>query len=250
MLKYNSIVKMIEPDIIEQDKIQAQDIDIEILYQDSDIAVVNKPQGMIVHPAGNIYSDTLVNALLHKLDCLSGINGELRPGIVHRLDKETSGLMLIAKHDEAHNHLSRQFAERTVTKRYLGVVTGRLSQNTGTVHAPIARHKRDRKKMAVVLNGKHATTKYKVLCNLSNSSQLVEFDLLTGRTHQIRVHCQHLGHPIVGDIIYGNTNQYACQLLHSHKVSFVHPVSNHRLHFEAQLPQYFIDYLDKYKENL
>ncbi|MCL1944688.1 MAG: RluA family pseudouridine synthase [Firmicutes bacterium] len=229
----------------EQQKILPQDLNIEILYQDNDIAVINKPQGMTVHPANNIYTDTLVNALLYKLDNLSGINGELRPGIVHRLDKETSGIMLIAKHDVSHNILSQQFKNRTISKIYWGVVQGKLKQQSGTINTLIARHKSDRKKMTVSSSGKHATTKYKVLKDF-NQSQLVEFDLLTGRTHQIRVHCKYLNTPIVGDIIYGNTKLCQHQLLHAYKIEFVHPLTNQKMKFEAPLPQYFLKYINQF----
>ncbi|MDR3021685.1 MAG: RluA family pseudouridine synthase [Clostridiales bacterium] len=224
------------------DKILPQsDIDVNIIYQDEDIAVIDKPQGLTVHPANNIYSGTLVNALMYKLDNLSKMNGLQRPGIVHRLDKETSGIMLIAKHDRSHFFLSSQFANRQIKKLYLGVVEGKLKTDNGAINAPIGRHRQDRKKMSVLQGGRHAITKYKVLQQMANTA-LLEFDLLTGRTHQIRVHCKHIGHPIVGDAIYGNTKLYSRQLLHARIIEFKHP-NGQQMKFEAKIPQYFEDFL-------
>ncbi|MCL2599051.1 MAG: RluA family pseudouridine synthase [Firmicutes bacterium] len=230
-------------------------IPLDILYQDDCLVVVNKQQGLAVHPSPGHQDDTLVNALLYCIDNLSGINGEIRPGIVHRLDKETSGVILVAKTNEAHLCLSTQFEKRTVKKKYIGIVEGFLQSESGTIHLPIARSKSDRKKMAIVEGGRPASTKFKALERLKKST-LVEFDILTGRTHQIRVHTKHLGNPIVGDVLYGSQKQCKNQLLHAQSITFAHPITGKNMFFTAPLPDYFEKFLkankvsDTQKENL
>ncbi|MFR1565791.1 MAG: RluA family pseudouridine synthase [Christensenellales bacterium] len=237
----------IEVDVPEPvSKIEGKEIPVEILYEDSDIAVINKPQGLTVHPAGRNYTDTLVNALMFKLDSLSGINGEIRPGIVHRLDKDTSGVMVVAKNDAAHLSLSSQISQRSVKKEYLALLEGRLSDDEGVVNTGIARSARNRKLMEVNAAGREAVTEYKVLRRFSENS-LVLFRILTGRTHQIRVHAKYLGHPVVGDKSYGYKKQKFAldgQLLHAYRLSFNHPSTGERLVFTAPLPDYFIKVLD------
>ncbi|MBR2989186.1 MAG: RluA family pseudouridine synthase, partial [Clostridia bacterium] len=194
-VKSGDVIKLEIPAPIE--KIEKKDIPIEVIYQDDDIAIINKPQGLTVHPAGTNYDNTLVNALMFNLDSLSGINGEIRPGIVHRLDKDTSGVMVVAKNDKAHLSLSEQIANRTVKKEYVAIVEGNLKNDEGRVETLIGRNPKDRKLMAVTTTGRVAITDYKVIARLDENC-LVHFRIHTGRTHQIRVHCKHLGHPIVG----------------------------------------------------
>ncbi len=220
-----------------------EDIDLDIIYQDDDLAVINKPQGMVVHPACGNYEHTLVNALLYKLDNLSGINGEIRPGIVHRLDKNTSGLLVVAKNDRAHNILAKQIAEKTCSRVYRALLSGVLKTEEGVVETHIARSKENRKKMAVCPDneGKYAKTYYKVI-KLYRGYSFVEFSLATGRTHQIRVHSKHLGFPVVGDDVYGRKDKrfnLNGQLLHAYMLSFNHPTTNERMTFTAPLPEYF-----------
>lgn len=213
-------------------------IPIDILYEDEDIAVVNKPCGMVVHPAAGNASGTLVNALLHTLHGLSGIGGTLRPGIVHRLDKDTSGLLLVAKSDSAHIALSEAFQNRKIDKNYIAIVYGHLKTETGVITLPIARHPKNRKKMAVVQGGKEAITKYKILEEYPNASYVL-VNLVTGRTHQIRVHFAHIGHPILGDSVYGNQktlNAAPRLMLHAKSVSFAHPSTGRQMCFEAPVP--------------
>lgn len=216
------------------------DIPVDIIYEDDDIAVINKPQGLTVHPAPGNYNDTLVNALLARLSSLSAINGALRPGIVHRLDKNTSGVMVVAKNDKAHLSLSRQIADRTVTKIYMAIVDGHLKESEGRVDAPIGRSPRDRKLMAVVPDGRHAVTDYTVIERLDRHD-LVKFHILTGRTHQIRVHAKYIGHPVTGDEQYGRGQVYGTtgQLLHSWSLTFVHPTTGNEMTFTAPLPAIF-----------
>lgn len=216
------------------------DIPVDIIYEDADIAVVNKQQGLTVHPAPGNYDNTLVNALLYRLKDLSAINGALRPGIVHRLDKNTSGVMVIAKNDKAHLSLSEQIAARTVTKIYYGIVDGHLKDDKGRVDAPIGRNPRDRKLMAVVPDGRRAVTEYEVVERL-NGHDLVRFRILTGRTHQIRVHAKYLGHPITGDEQYGKGSVYGSkgQFLHAYSLTIKHPVTGEEMTFTAPLPDYF-----------
>jgi len=220
-------------------EIVAEAIPLDILYEDADVIVVNKPRGMVVHPAAGNYSGTLVNALLEHCEDLSGINGEVRPGIVHRLDKDTSGVMVSAKTDKAHVNLAHQIKERTASRRYLAIVHGNIKEDQGIINAPIGRHPTDRKKMAVVFdNSKDAITKFRVVERFSNYT-LVECKLLTGRTHQIRVHMAYIGHPVVGDPKYGPERPHFNingQALHSAQLEFVHPVTGQCMLFTAPLP--------------
>ncbi|MBQ3055320.1 MAG: RluA family pseudouridine synthase [Oscillospiraceae bacterium] len=227
--------------------LEAQNIPLEIVYEDRDLLVINKPQGMVVHPAAGNWDGTLVNALLyHCAGELSGINGELRPGIVHRLDKDTSGLMLAAKNDAAHQGLAAQIAEHSVCRVYHAVIVGHLRESEGTVNAPIGRHKTDRKKMCVTADGREAITHYRVLAEYPGFSY-VECRLETGRTHQIRVHMAHLGHPIAGDPVYGvkDKSGLKTQCLHSKTITFTHPISGETLCFESDLPAVFADFLKR-----
>lgn len=221
------------PDVKEGDA-KAEDIPLEILYQDGDIAVVVKPSGMVVHPAAGNPDGTLVNALLYHLDSLSGIGGELRPGIVHRLDKDTSGLMLVAKNDGAHAFLSQELADRHMEKHYRAVVAGRMKEEAGIVEMPIARSKKDRKKMAVDKDGRYALTEWKVLRQMDDRA-LLDVHIITGRTHQIRVHMQAIGHPVLGDVIYGHKHLPKAErlMLHAYSLAFTHPTTKERMCFTA-----------------
>ena len=228
--------------------IAAQDIPLDILYQDSDVVVVNKPCGMVVHPAAGNASGTLVNALLHHVRDLSGIGGEMRPGIVHRLDKDTSGLILIAKNDRAHIALSEQFKQRSMEKHYRAVAFGHFAQEHGLIDAPIARHPVDRKKMAVVPDGKPSRTEWTVIEPLKGATFL-DVHLLTGRTHQIRVHMQSIGHPLLGDSIYAPNLKTSVRIprlmLHAYSLAFTHPATGERMTLSAPLPQTFVATLEK-----
>ena len=218
-----------------------QNIPLDIVYEDEDLAVINKPKGMVVHPANGNWDGTLVNALLYNIKDLSGINGEIRPGIVHRLDKDTSGLLVVAKNDFAHVALSKQIADKTCKRIYLALVIGNMPNDSGVVANYLGRDPKNRLRYAVVDNGgKYAETHYKVLTRYKDYS-LVEFELKTGRTHQIRVHCKYLNHPIVGDDLYGGKSKFKTdgQMLHAYKLSFYHPRTNKYMEFEAQLPEYF-----------
>lgn len=229
--------------------IMPQDIPLDIYYEDSDIIVVNKPSGMVVHPAIGNYKDTLVNALLFHCKDLSGINGEIRAGIVHRIDKDTSGLLVACKNDLAHKNLSQQFIDHKVNKIYYALVNGVINHNIGLINAPIGRNPESRQQMAVVENGKESITHFKVLERFKKHT-LVEVKLETGRTHQIRVHMKYIGFPLVGDPVYGlrkveGTNG---QLLHAKKLEFHHPRTNEFLSFECPLPDYFEQYLNDIRE--
>lgn len=224
--------------------LKAQDIPIEIVYEDDDIIVVNKPKGLVVHPAVGNLDGTLVNAIMNICkDSLSGIGGEIRPGIVHRLDKDTSGLLIIAKNDKAHINLSEQIKNRKVKKLYIALVRGIITENEATINMPIGRSTKDRKKMAVTKNGKEAITHFKVLKRF-NKYTLLEVKIDTGRTHQIRVHLSEIGYPVVGDMVYSNgKNDFGVegQMLHAKSLDFTHPITGKKLHLEADLPKYFHD---------
>ena len=221
---------------------QAEDLPLEVLYEDEDLAVVVKPRGMVVHPAAGHPDGTLVNALLAKLDSLSGIGGELRPGIVHRLDKDTSGLMLVAKNDAAQETLSRMLKDREIEKHYRALAEGRFKEPEGEVDAPIGRSKKDRKKMAVDPEGRPAVTRWKVLAE-GRGCTLLDVRILTGRTHQIRVHLKSIGHPVCGDPLYGNGKgaKVPCLMLHAYSLNFEHPRTKEKMVFRAELPEDFVE---------
>lgn len=226
-----------EPDIL------PQDIPLDILYEDKDILIVNKPKDMVVHPAPGHYEGTLVNAIMfHCKDELSGINGVLRPGIVHRIDKDTTGSIIICKNDEAHRKIAQQLKEHSITRKYRAIVYGRILEEEGTVNAPIGRHPTDRKKMAInEKNGKPAVTHYKVLERFDKYTY-IECQLETGRTHQIRVHMTSIGHPLLGDEVYGNAKcpfKLEGQTLHAMTIGFIHPATGEYVEYEAPLPEYF-----------
>ncbi len=231
--------------------LQAEDIALDILYQDDDLAVVFKPSGMVVHPAAGNETGTLVNALLTHLDNLSGIGGEIRPGIVHRIDKDTSGLLLVAKNDFAHVALSGQIKAHTVKRAYRAIVIGGFKENEGTVEGPIGRHPTDRKRMAIVPGGRDATTHWTALEPLRGAT-LIEARLTTGRTHQIRVHMASIGHPVLGDPVYG-PKKSPCpvqggQLLHAFRLGFVHPRTGEEMLFEADPEPRFMYWLEKLRK--
>lgn len=221
-------------------KAEPENIPLDIIYQDEDLAVINKPAGMVTHPAPGSPDKTLVNALLYHLDDLSGINGVLRPGIVHRLDKNTSGLIMVAKNDRAHLELSRQIAEKSAKRYYIALVDGNIKEEAGVIDAPVSRNPGDRKKMAVVEGGDYAKTLYKVVERFGQYT-LVSFELFTGRTHQIRVHSAYIRHPIVGDETYGGSDRFGVhrQLLHAYRLRLTHPSDGRQLTFIAPLPQDF-----------
>lgn len=230
-----------------------QDIPIDIIYEDKDIAVVNKPQGMTVHAGNGNFDKTLVNALLFRLDSLSGINGVIRPGIVHRIDKDTSGLLVVAKNDAAHLSLSGQIEEKTCRRTYLALLEGKVKEDSGTITTYIGRDPRDRIKMAVTEpgKGKLAITGFTVLKRYKQGYTLCRFDLHTGRTHQIRVHARYMGHPVVGDAVYGIKKQkfnLNGQLLHAWRLKLNHPSTGEEMNFEAPLPDYFTAVLSKLEE--
>lgn len=228
--------------------LEPQDIPIEIIWQDQDFAVVNKPQGMVVHPAPGAYDNTLVNALLYKLDSLSGINGVARPGIVHRLDKDTSGLLVVAKNDFAHAALQKQIAEKSAKRFYYALVDGVMEKDCGEIRNFLARSVSDRKKYTVAKDGRLAITLYKVIKRYS-AYTLTEYELKTGRTHQIRVHSRYIGHPVVGDRTYGGSDKFGLngQLLHAYKLVLTHPRTGEEMIFTAPLPDYFQRVLDSLK---
>lgn len=238
-------VELPEPREVE---IEPENIPLDIVYEDEDIIVVNKPKGMVVHPAPGNWSGTLVNALMyHCGDSLSGINGEIRPGIVHRIDKDTSGLLVVAKNDRAHQSLAEQIKVHSAGRRYFAVVYGTPREQKGTVNAPISRHPVDRKKMAVLAGGREAITHYEVLEQYAGYSYLT-FLLETGRTHQIRVHMAHIGHPIIGDPLYGPAKdkwKLQGQCLHAGELTLTHPATGERMTFQAPLPAYFTTVLQK-----
>ena len=236
-------IEEVKPQEIE---LKAQDIPVDIIYEDNDIIVVNKPKGMVVHPANGNPDGTLVNAIMAICkDSLSGIGGEIRPGIVHRLDKDTSGLLIVAKNDKAHVNMSEQIKNHEVKKTYIALVRGVVKENQATIDMPIGRSNSDRKKMAVNKNGKNAVTHIKVLKRYDKYT-LLEINIETGRTHQIRVHLSHIGYPVIGDTTYSNgKNEFGVegQCLHAKELEFKHPITNKEMILEAPLPEYFEDIL-------
>ena len=233
----------------EEPEILPEDIPLDILYEDSDVILINKPKDMVVHPAAGHYTGTLVNALMyHCKGDLSGINGVLRPGIVHRIDKDTTGVLIVCKNDKAHNALAEQLKEHSITRKYRAIVCGNLKEDEGTVDAPLGRHPQDRKKMAIVrTGGKRAVTHYRVLERFGNYTY-IECQLETGRTHQIRVHMASLGHPLLGDEVYGRVKspfKLEGQTLHAMVLGFIHPTTGEYMEFEAPLPEYFEKLLEK-----
>lgn len=232
------------PEIVEIDYV-AEDIPLDIVYQDEDVAVINKPQGMVVHPSAGHTSGTLVNALLYHVKDLSGINGVLRPGIVHRIDKDTSGLLMIAKNDEAHTKLAAELKDKKSLRKYWAIVHGNLPNDRGVIEAPIGRSEKDRKKQAVTAKGKKAVTRFQVLERFDDYT-LVELTLETGRTHQIRVHMAYIGHPVAGDEVYGprKTLKGNGQFLHARTLGFTHPRTGGVVAFTAEAPAIFQDTLE------
>ncbi|MBQ8107127.1 MAG: RluA family pseudouridine synthase [Ruminococcus sp.] len=250
-LKTADIITIDVPDPVEL-QVQPQNIPIEIVYEDDSLLVVNKPKGMVVHPAAGNPDGTLVNALLyHCKGRLSSINGVIRPGIVHRIDKNTSGLLMVAKTDKAHSFLAEQIKDHSFTREYNAITLGRFKEGSGTISAPIGRSKYDRKKMCVTpLNSKEAVTHFEVLEELGHYS-LVKFKLETGRTHQIRVHCAYMGCPVLGDDVYGKAFKgLEGQCLHAKKLGFVHPETLEYMEFDSPLPDYFTAVLEKLRKGL
>lgn len=248
-IKQNYMVKtgdLIGIEFFETDsgEIKKQDIPLDIYYEDSDVIVINKPSGMVVHPAVGNKENTLVNALLFHCTDLSGINGKLRPGIVHRIDKDTSGLLVACKNDYSHRILSKQFADKKVTRKYYALVHGVINHNVGVIDAPIGRDPVHRQQMTVIENGKHAITHFRVIERYKNMT-LLELQLETGRTHQIRVHMKYIGFPLVGDPVYGlkNDANEKGQFLHAKTLGFIHPRSKEKMEWESPLPSYYSDYL-------
>lgn len=235
-----------EPEVVEY---VAEDLPLEIVYQDEDVAVVNKPQGMVVHPSAGHTSGTLVNALMYHIKDLSGINGVLRPGIVHRIDKDTSGLLMIAKNDQAHLALADELKDKKSLRKYWAIVHGNLPNDRGVIEAPIGRSEKDRKKQAVTAKGKPALTRFQVLERFGDYT-LVELQLETGRTHQIRVHMAYIGHPVAGDEVYGprKTLKGHGQFLHARTLGFTHPRTGEVLEFTAEAPAIFLETLEKLRK--
>ena len=244
---------LVEEIIAKEIELKAQDIPVEVIYEDSDIIVVNKPKGMVVHPANGNPDGTLVNAIMNICkDSLSGIGGEIRPGIVHRIDKDTSGLLIIAKNDKAHINLSEQIKNREITKKYVALVRGVIKENNATIDMPIGRSDKDRKKMAVRKDGKNAVTHFEVINRYEGGYTYLNIKIDTGRTHQIRVHLAEIGYPIVGDGVYSNgRNPFGVegQMLHAKSLEFKHPITGEILKLEAPLPEYFEEVLNQLESN-
>ncbi len=250
-LKRNDEIEIIipEPEIL---SVEPEDIPIDIIYEDQDVIVVNKPQGMVVHPAPGNYTGTLVNALLYHCKDLSSINGIIRPGIVHRIDKDTSGVLVIAKNDESHNKLSEQLKDHSMKREYYALIEGRLKNDSGTIDKPLGRCKKDRLKIGIVEDGKRAVTHYEVL-ERYNGYTLIKCVLETGRTHQIRVHMASIGFPLVGDPLYGFKRQkfkLEGQVLHAKTLGFIHPRTQQYMEFTSELPQYFKDLINKLRNEI
>lgn len=245
-VKIGDIIE-IEDEVPKESHIVAQNIPIDVIYEDNDILVVNKPKGMVVHPGNGNPDGTLANAVMGLCgDTLSGIGGEIRPGIIHRLDKDTSGIIVVAKNDRAHIDISNQIKNRQTSKKYIALVRGQIKEDEATINMPIGRSTKDRKKMAVRKDGKEAITHFKVLKRYADYT-LLELKIDTGRTHQIRVHMAEIGHPVVGDYIYSNgKNPFGVtgQMLHSKKIEFIHPSTKEKIEFEAPLPEYFQEVLN------
>ena len=245
-VKENDEITLLEIEETKSD-IKEEDIPLNIVYEDNDIMIINKVQGMVVHPANGHYSGTLVNALMYQADSLSSINGVVRPGIVHRIDKDTSGLICIAKNDNAHHFLAEQLKDHTMAREYIALVRGVIKENSGTIDMPIGRDKKDRQKMAVVKDGKPATTHFQVIERF-NDHTLVKCQLVSGRTHQIRVHMSAINHPVEGDPLYAGKNYDKLykngQLLTAYKLKLIHPATKKEMVFEIELPDYFKEILD------
>lgn len=245
-LKTKDVVDLEIPEPTEL-KVTPENIPLDILYEDKDVIVVNKPQGMVVHPAPGAYDGTMVNALLYHCKDLSGINGIIRPGIVHRIDKDTSGILVVAKNDNAHNILAEQLKDHSMTREYYALVEGVIKEDEGTINRPLARHPKERIKIAVVEGGREAITHFSVIERFKENT-LVRCILETGRTHQIRVHMAYIGHPLVGDPVYGYKKQkfkLQGQMLHAKVLGFIHPSTKEYIRFESPLPDYFEDVLNK-----
>ena len=247
-LKTGDVIEIDIPDAVPTE-IVPENIPLDILYEDDDLLIVNKPKGMVVHPAVGHSTGTLVNAIMyHCQGNLSGINGEIRPGIVHRIDKDTTGSLIICKNDEAHRNIAEQIKEHSVTRRYVGVVAGTFSEESGTVEGAIGRHPNDRKRMTInEKNGKPAVTHYRVIQTLKGAS-FMEFELETGRTHQIRVHMASISHPLLGDTVYGNSkNPYKLQgqALHARTIGFIHPTTGEYIEVSAPIPEYMTELVRK-----
>ena len=248
LLKKDDVIEIIFRDAV-PNEVVAEDIPLDIYYEDSDLIVVNKPSGMVVHPASGNYSGTLVNALMYHCHDLSGINGVIRAGIVHRIDKDTSGLIVACKNDFTHKNLSIQFMNKEVSRKYNALAHGIINHNFGKIEAPIGRSPQNRQLMAVVEGGKHAITHFKVLERFAKYT-LVELSLETGRTHQIRVHMKYIGFPIVGDPNYGPKNVIGDhgQFLHAKTLGFIHPRTNEYMEWDSPLPDYFTQYLEELRK--
>ena len=246
-VKENDVICLLDFEDKKSD-IKEEDIPLDVVYEDDDIMIINKVQGMVVHPANGHYSGTLVNALMHQADSLSSINGVIRPGIVHRIDKDTSGLICIAKNDNAHHFLADQLKDHTMSREYIALVRGVIKENSGTIDMPIGRDKKDRQKMGIDKEGKPATTHFQVLERFKDHT-LVKCQLVSGRTHQIRVHMSAINHPVEGDPLYAGRNYDKLykngQLLTAYKLKLIHPTSKKEMVFEIDLPDYFKEVLDK-----